>query len=231
MGLNGVDGIARMSPRRMSVSGVAAIVLLVLAACATGQGDNRTALLDTSASAEPAPEVFRVRFETSRGPFVVEAHRDWSPFGVDRFYYLVRRGFYDGNRFFRVIPGLVAQFGISGDPAIAASWRDRRMPDDTAQNRGNTRGRVSFATAGRHMRTTQLFINYKDNGFLDARGFAPIGEVIEGMSVVDSLWSGYGDNPPAGAGPDQSRIYSEGNRYLDESFPNLDYIRTARIVK
>lgn len=176
-----------------------------------------------------APETFRVRFETSRGPFVVEAHRSWSPHGVDRFYQLVSSGFYDGVRFFRVIPGFVAQFGIHGDPAVAAAWENMVIPDDSVVQ-SNIRGTISFATAGPNTRTTQLFINYRDNVALDRIGFSPIATVIEGMDVVDSLYGGYGDGPPDGRGPDQGRITREGNRYLEREFPKLDFIRTARIV-
>ena len=169
-------------------------------------------------------------FETSRGPFVVEAHRAWSPNGVDRFYNLVKSEFYDGTRFFRVIDGFMAQFGISGDPRVSAAWQDRVIPDDTVKHQSNLRGRVSFGTRGPNTRTTQLFINFRDNVNLDA-GYPPIGEVVEGMSVVDSLWKGYGEGAPAGRGPDQERIVTEGNRYLVLEFPKLDYIKTARVAK
>jgi peptidyl-prolyl cis-trans isomerase A (cyclophilin A) len=160
----------------------------------------------------------------------MEARRAWSPWGVDRFYYLVRRGFYDGTRFFRAIQGSLVQFGISGDPQISAAWKQRFMPDDTVHHQSNLRGRVSFASLGPHTRTTQLFINYRDNPNLD-RDWAPIGEVVEGMSVVDSLWKGYGDGPPQGNGPDQDRIFAEGDKYLAKEFPKLDYIKTARLIK
>lgn len=179
--------------------------------------------------AQPAPETFRVRFETSRGTFTVEAHRAWSPRGVDRFYELVASGFYDNVRFFRVLPGFVAQFGIHGDPAVAEAWEKMSIPDDPVVQ-SNKRGTVSFATAGPNTRTTQLFINYRDNPALDGMGFSPIGEVVEGMQVVDSLYAGYGEGPPDGRGPDQGRIRREGNSYLEREFPKLDYIRTARIV-
>jgi len=187
-------------------------------------------LLDTTHSAELAPDVFRVRFETSRGAFVVEAHHAWSPWGVDRFYYLVRHGFYDGTRFFRVLPEYIAQFGISGDPTIAESWKQRIFPDDTVLHQSNLRGRIAFANAGPHTRNTQLFINLRDNRNLD-QNYAPIGEIVEGMKVVDSLWSGYGEGAPNGRGPDQSRVVAEGNEYLVRNFAKLDYVKTARVVK
>lgn len=209
---------------------IVALSLATLPSCASGPAVDRPALLDTTRSAEPAPEVFRVRFETSRGPFVMEAHRAWSPWGVDRFYYLVRRNFYDGTRFYRAIDGFLVQFGISGDPRISAAWTQRFMPDDTVQHQSNLRGRISFGSLGPHTRTTQLFINYRDNAKLDL-DYAPIGEVVEGMNTVDSLWKGYGDAPPRGSGPDQDRIVAEGEKYLAKEFPKLDYIKTARLVK
>jgi peptidyl-prolyl cis-trans isomerase A (cyclophilin A) len=209
---------------------VSAISLASLPSCASGPAGDRSALLDTTHSAEIAPETFRVRFETSRGPFVVEAHHAWSPWGVDRFYYLVRRNFYDSAAFFRVLPGYIAQFGINGDPQIAASWQQRLFPDDTTRHESNLRGRISFASAGPHTRNTQLFINLRNNASLDA-SYAPIGEIVEGMNVVDSLWSGYGDGPPGGKGADQSRIFAQGNRYLLKDFPKLDYVKTARVVQ
>ena len=176
-----------------------------------------------------APETFRARFETSRGTFVVEAHRAWSPNGVDRFYNLVRGGFYDEVRFFRVIAGFMAQFGINGDPAIQSQWRNANIPDDPVEM-GNTRGRVSFATAGPNTRSTQLFINFGDNSQLDGMGFSAIGEVVEGMEVVDALYAGYGEGAPNGAGPSQGRIQAEGNAYLEADFPSLDYIERATLV-
>jgi peptidyl-prolyl cis-trans isomerase A (cyclophilin A) len=179
---------------------------------------------------QTAPDTFRVTFETTRGNFVVEARRDLAPHGVDRFYNLVREGFFDGVRFFRVIEGFMAQFGISGDPLVAGAWQASRIPDDPVAS-SNTRGRVTFATAGPGTRTTQLFINYADNSRLDEMGFSPIGEVVEGMQVVDALHAGYGEGAPRGRGPDQGRIHQEGNTYLASEFPDLDWIRGAEIVK
>ena len=178
---------------------------------------------------QTAPDTFRVSFATTAGDFVIEARRDWAPRGVDRFYNLVREGFFDGARFFRVIEGFMAQFGIAGDPEVAAAWREARIADDPVQS-SNTRGRVSFATAGPGTRTTQLFVNYGDNSRLDGMGFAPIGEVVEGMDVVDALHAGYGEGAPRGRGPDQGRIQREGNAYLESEFPDLDWVRTAEIV-
>lgn len=211
------------------------IVLVVLAAGADacvrrppGLIDPFPRLLDA-----PAPDSFAVEVSTSAGDFVVTAHRTWAPHGVDRLYYLVTHHYYDDTRFFRVIKGYVAQFGLSGDPRVAASWVARRIPDDRAQV-SNTRGRVSFASSGPESRTTQLFIDLVDNPRLDTLGtvgFAPVAEVTSGMDVVDRLYQGYGEGPPRGTGPDQDRISREGTAYLQRSYPKLDYILSTRVVK
>ncbi|HZT24009.1 MAG TPA: peptidylprolyl isomerase [Verrucomicrobiae bacterium] len=176
-----------------------------------------------------APETFRAQFNTTKGPFVVEVTRALAPRGADRFYNLVRSGYFTDVAFFRVVPGFMCQFGISGNPAVAANWREATIPDDPVKG-SNTRGTITFATAGPNTRTTQLFINYANNTFLDAQGFAPIGKVIEGMDVVDKLNGQYGDGPPSGQGPDQGRIQTEGNAYLKKDFPGLDYIKSATIL-
>ncbi len=183
---------------------------------------------DSPAMNATAPERFRVRFETTRGDFLVEVHRQWAPRGADRFYNLVRHGFFDGAKFFRVVDGFVVQFGIAADPAVSAAWADATIGDDPRRE-SNLRGRLTFAHAGPNTRTTQLFINLRDNPGLDGQGFPPFGEVVEGMEVVDGLYAGYGDGPPYGSGPDQGRIEAEGNAYLEREFPRLDGIRTARI--
>jgi peptidyl-prolyl cis-trans isomerase A (cyclophilin A) len=188
------------------------------------------ALLDPSLATEQAPDTFRVRFETTKGPFVVEVTRAWAPRGADRFYNLVKAGFYDDVAFFRVIPGFMAQFGINGDPRVNEAWYAARIPDDPV-TRSNTRGMVTYAMAGPDTRTTQLFVNFKDNAFLDSQGFPPFGRVVEGMAVVDSLYSGYGEGAPQGMGPDQGRAQQEGNAYLRASFPRLDFVKAARLVK
>lgn len=180
--------------------------------------------------ARTAPDSFRARFRTSEGEFVVLVRREWAPRGADRFYNLVRHGFYDGARFFRVLDGFVAQFGIHGDPEVSAVWRDATIADDPPVA-SNTRGTLSFATSGPDSRTTQVFINYGDNSRLDALGFAPFGEVVEGMDVADRLYAGYGEGPPGGDGPSQARIQSEGDEYLEEEFPDLDSIERAVIVR
>jgi peptidyl-prolyl cis-trans isomerase A (cyclophilin A) len=188
-------------------------------------------LLDPSKLTATAPDVFLARFETSKGPFVIEVHREWSPRGADRFYNLVSNGFYDGARFFRVISGFMAQFGINANPKVSEVWKEARIDDDPVKQ-SNTRGMVSFAMAGKDTRTTQLFINYVDtNARLDGMGFSPFGNVVEGMDVVDALHSAYGEGAPRGAGPSQDRIQGEGNTYLDAEYPLLDSIKSARIVK
>jgi peptidyl-prolyl cis-trans isomerase A (cyclophilin A) len=185
-------------------------------------------LRDPDKAQERAPGVFRVRFDTTKGSFVVEVHRDWAPRGADRFYNLARVGFFDEVRFFRVIAGFMVQFGIQGDPAVAGAWREARIQDDPVKQ-SNRRGMVTFATAGPDTRTTQVFINFKDNAGLDRQGFAPFGRVVEGMSVVDSLYAGYGEGGPGG-GPDQGRLQMEGNPYLKRDFPKLDAVKTARLI-
>jgi peptidyl-prolyl cis-trans isomerase A (cyclophilin A) len=170
-----------------------------------------------------APATYRARFETSAGTFVVEVTRAWAPGGADRLYNLVRHGFYDSGRFFRVVPGFVVQFGLSRDPAVSARWRPATIPDDPVTQR-NTRGSLTFATAGPNTRTTQLFINYGDNSRLDAMGFAPVGMVVEGMDVVDRIFAGYGERPA------QHLIEMQGNAYLAAQFPQLDSIARAVIV-
>jgi peptidyl-prolyl cis-trans isomerase A (cyclophilin A) len=187
-------------------------------------------LLDPSKLTAKAPDVFSARFETSKGPFVIEVHRAWAPRGADRFYNLVSNGYYDDVRFFRVISGFMAQFGIHGNPALNRVWQPAVIADDPVLE-SNKRGMVSFAMGGPGTRTTQLFINYADtNVRLDRMGFPPFGKVTEGMDVVDALYSGYGEGAPNGAGPLQNRFQGEGNAYLASDFPKLDFIKTARIV-
>ncbi|MBI2933045.1 MAG: peptidylprolyl isomerase [Planctomycetes bacterium] len=177
-----------------------------------------------------APATFQVRFVTSKGDFVVRVTREWAPHGADRFYELVKSGFYDDVRFFRVISGFMVQFGIHGDPAVSAKWSEACIPDDPVKQ-SNTRGRITFATAGKNTRTTQVFINFVDNSRLDAHGFAPFGEVVQGMEIVDSLYAGYGEGAPEGRGPEQGRIQQQGNAYLNRQFKELDFVKTARIVE
>jgi peptidyl-prolyl cis-trans isomerase A (cyclophilin A) len=196
------------------------IAALGLVSCKKEPASN-SPLANPSAAmlAEHAPDTVRVRFETSKGPFVVEAYRAWAPNGVDRFYQLAKNGFFDDERFFRVISGFMAQFGVSGDPAVNDAWKERSMPDDPVVH-SNERGTVTFAAKGSpNSRSTQLFISFRDNANLDGMGFAPIGRVTEGMAVVDSLYSGYGEGAPEGSGPDQFKAQAEGNAYLKRDFP------------
>jgi homoserine O-acetyltransferase len=175
-----------------------------------------------------APDVFHARVETSRGPFVIEVVRAWSPLGADRFYTLARTGYYDDSRFSRVVPGFIAQFGVAGDSAKNAMWSKRAFPDDSVRST-NVRGAAAFAMTGPNTRTTQIYINLVDNRRLDSTGFSPIGRVIEGMSVVDRLYGGYGENSGGGvrAGR-QGPLMNGGNAYADREYPLLD--RLQRIV-
>lgn len=184
---------------------------------------------DPAKLTETAPETFKAQFDTTKGKFVIEVTRSLSPNGADRFYNLVRSGYFKDVAFFRVVPGIMCQFGIHGDPAVSAKWRAANIPDDAVKG-SNTRGTITFATAGPGTRTTQLFINFADNKNLDGMGFSPFGKVVEGMDVVDKINGEYGDGAPWGSGPDQGRIQSQGNEYLKKDFPNLDYIHSATVI-
>jgi peptidyl-prolyl cis-trans isomerase A (cyclophilin A) len=187
--------------------------------------------LDPSLATAQAPEVFLTDFTTTKGDFVVEVHRSWAPHGADRFYNLVKLGFYEDSRFFRAIPDFMVQFGIPGDPEVAAKWRDATMTDDPVRQ-SNLRGYMSFAQTGQpNSRTTQVFICYGNHARLDVSGFAPFAKVVRGMEVVDDLYKGYGEGAPSGEGPQQDRIQKEGNAYLDKDFPKLDRILRTRIVE
>jgi peptidyl-prolyl cis-trans isomerase A (cyclophilin A) len=176
-----------------------------------------------------APAEFKAKFSTTKGDFTILVVRDWAPQGADRFYGLVKNGFYDGVGFFRVISNFMAQFGINGEPSVSTVWRNAKIPDDP-NKQSNSRGTITFATSGKNSRTTQVFISFKDNSFLD-NDFSPFGKVVEGMEIVDSLYNGYGEGAPKGQGPNQGKVQSEGNAYLRESFDKLDYVKTARIVE
>jgi peptidyl-prolyl cis-trans isomerase A (cyclophilin A) len=206
-------------------------VALGLAFQQPGAQGNKEKLMNPAALNEKAPEVFQAKFETSKGTFVVEVTRAWAPQGADRFYNLVKNGYYDDCRFFRVIAGFMAQFGINGDPKLNMVWSKAQIKDDPVKQ-SNKRGYVTYAMGGPNTRTTQLFINYADrNSALDKDGFSPFGKVNEeGMKVVDALYSKYGEGAPGGAGPDQGLVQMQGNAYLLKSFPNLDYIKSAVIV-
>jgi len=214
------------------------IVVMVLAACALGgqetsrstaRTSSQTALLHPESLRDLAPEVFRVRFITTKGEFVTEVTRAWAPRGAGRFYNLVKYHFYDRSAFFRVLAGFVAQFGISPEPEISRAWEKATLTDD-ARRQSNVRGTLSFATAGPNTRTTQVFINVQDNTSLDEMGFAPFARIVSGMDVVGKLYSDYGDAPPDGHGPDQNLIQRLGKAYLEKDFPLLDTIRSTEIL-
>jgi peptidyl-prolyl cis-trans isomerase A (cyclophilin A) len=191
--------------------------------------DARAALLDPSLANEQAPAQYRIKMDTTKGPFVIEVTRAWSPRGADRFYNLVKIGYFEDIAFFRVIDGFMAQFGISGDPRVNEAWRAANIQDDPVQE-SNLRGYISFATAGPNTRSNQFFINLVDNVSLDRMGFSPFGKVVEGMEVVDSIYSGYGEGAPRGKGPSQMQAQTQGNEYLKAQFPNLDFIESATHV-
>jgi peptidyl-prolyl cis-trans isomerase A (cyclophilin A) len=209
----------------MSVMMMLMVAVVACAQPAAGGLKNPAALKET------APAVYNAKFETSAGAFVVEAHRDWAPLGADRFYNLVKNGFYDNCRFFRVLANFMAQFGINGDPAVMSAWRGATIGIDPVKE-SNKRGYITYAM-GRtpDTRTTQVFINYKDNSFLDSQGFAPFGKITSGMDVVERLYAEYGEGAPNGKGPDQGRVQMEGNVYLTKDFAKLDYVRKATIEK
>jgi peptidyl-prolyl cis-trans isomerase A (cyclophilin A) len=196
---------------------------------ATSTGKPSPALLDPSLAKEQAPAKYRAKFTTTKGVFVVEVERALAPLGADRFYNLVKSGFFDGTKFFRVVDGFMVQWGIHGTPAVAKAWQDANIQDDPVKST-NGRGTITFATAGPNTRTTQVFINFADNARLDKSGFASFGKVASGMEVVDALYKGYGEGAPRGRGPDQGRIQAEGNAYLDKEFPQLDAIKHAEIA-
>lgn len=183
------------------------------------------ALLKPDAAKAQAPAKFKVKFTTTKGDFIVESTRAWAPIGVDRFYNLVKLGFYDDAAFFRVVPGFVAQFGIHGDPQVSAAWRPATIPDDPKSKQSNERGTLTYAKGGPNSRTTQLFINFAENPRLDSMGFPPIGKVTQGMDVVDKINAEYKELPQ------QQRLQSEGNAYLRWGFANLDYIKSATLMK
>jgi cyclophilin family peptidyl-prolyl cis-trans isomerase len=187
------------------------------------------ALLNPATLTAKAPEAFEVKFVTTEGDFVVLVHRAWAPLGADRFYNLVKHHFFDGAAFYRVLKGFMAQFGMSAYPEVTKAWDRAEIKDDRV-SQSNTRGKITFATAGPNTRTTQLFISFGNNSFLDSQGFSPFGEVTSGMDVVDKLYNGYGDGPPDGRGPDQGKATAQGRAYLEKNFPKLSIIKSATLV-
>ena len=232
--------MTKVATSRHSTAAFAALIIIVTAyprdhvqSAAAQAPDARAVLLNPKDKfwSARAPDVFDVKVETSKGRFVIEVHRAWAPHGADRFHHLTRAGFFDDSRFFRVRAGFIAQFGISGDPAISRAWKDETIPDDPVRQ-SNTRASVAYAMTGPHTRTTQLYINLSDNSRLDGEWFAPIGKVIEGMDVVDRLYAGYGEDAGGGMrGGKQGKIFAGGNAYLDREFPSLDKLVLATIVK
>jgi peptidyl-prolyl cis-trans isomerase A (cyclophilin A) len=218
------------------IPAVCAILLTALSVSGAGEDGPdadpaNPALLDPSLATATAPDVYKVLMETTAGNFVIEVHREWAPHGADRFYNLVEIGFYDDVAFYRVLKGFMAQAGMNGDPAVIAAWANARIPADTV-TQSNKKGRVTFAFGGGpENRTTQFFINYANNSYLDASGFAPFGEVVEGFDTVKELYGGYGEGAPNGKGPSQAKFARGGNDYLKGSFPKLDYIVTASIIE
>ena len=204
---------------RIAIQTIAIALFVATTACAQGAGPLR----NPGALTEQAPPAFSVAVDTSKGRFVANVHRDWAPLGADRFYNLVKAGFFDDVRFFRVIGGQLAQFGMHGDPGVQAAWRNADIQDDPVKH-SNVRGTISFASRGPNTRTTQLFINLRDNSPYDRLGFSPFAEVVSGMEAVDQLYSGYEERP------EQPLIDEEGNTYLTRAFPDLDYIVKATIL-
>lgn len=197
------------------------VLLLFTGSIALGQASK--ALMNPAALNEKAPATFKAKFDTSAGAFVVEVHRDWAPNAADRFYNLVKNGFYNDCRFFRVVPNFMVQWGINGDPNIQRNWAQANIKDDPVKE-SNTRGYITYAqSSAPNSRSTQLFINFKDNSFLDSMRFAPFGKVSSGMDVVDKINNMYGEKP------DQFMVQTQGNAYLNKNFPKLDYIKTATI--
>ena len=210
---------------------VAALALVAARAVTAKQEAAPGALANPAALKETAPATYTANFDTSAGAFVITVNREWAPHGADRFFNLVKNGFFNDVRFFRAIPNFMVQFGIHGTPSVATAWRSARLPVDKVVQ-SNRRGFVTYAMSGSpDTRTTQVFINFGDNANLDKLGFAPFGQVTSGMDVVDKIYTGYGAGAPRGSGPDQGRLQAEGNAYLMKSFPKLDYVKAATIGK
>src|SRR6185503_10483839 len=200
-------------------------MLAVAVSVALGAQADKSKLLTPAALTEKAPATYTVNFDTSKGPFVVTVHRDWAPLGADRFYNLVKNGFFDEARFYRVVPNFMVQFGMNANPAVTTAWRPVTLQDDPVKE-SNQRGYITFANTGQpNSRGTNVFINFKDNAFLDKQRFAPFGEVTKGMDVVDKITAEYGEKP------EQPSINAQGNAYLNKLFPKMDYIKTATIGK
>jgi peptidyl-prolyl cis-trans isomerase A (cyclophilin A) len=189
------------------------------------------AMKDPSLAKEVAPDEFKVKFETTKGNFTIAVHKKWSPLGADRFYNLVKIGYFRDIAFFRAIAGFMCQFGIHGDPAVNQVWKEASIQDDPPAGQSNRRYTITFAKKGLpNSRSVQFFINFKDNMMLDQMGFTPFGEVVEGQAVVDQINTEYGEGAPRGQGPDQMRVQAEGNAYLKADFPRLDYVKSVTLL-
>jgi peptidyl-prolyl cis-trans isomerase A (cyclophilin A) len=206
----------------------AGLMLASVALAGQAPNPNTAKLMNPASLTEQAPPTYTVNLNTTKGLIVIQVHRDWAPIAADRFYNLVKNGFYDENRFFRVISGFMVQFGVNGNPQVSTPWRNAQIKDDPVKQ-SNKRGFITFATSGPNSRTTQVFVNFKDNAGLDGQGFAPFGQIVTGMDVVDKLYAEYGEGAPGGRGPEQMRVQSEGNAYLAKDFPKLDFIKRATI--
>lgn len=203
-------------------SALTAAIAVASVAGLAAQTASNAKLREPAALKEKAPATYKAKFDTSAGVFRIEVHRDWAPLGADRFYNLVKNGFYDEVRFFRVVPNFMVQFGMNGTPAVQAIWQSQNLRDDPLKQ-SNKRGYVTFANAGPNTRSTQVFINFKDNAGLDGQGFAPFGQVVDGMDVVDKINAQYREQPS------QAAIRSQGNAYLTKEFPKLDYVKKATV--
>lgn len=226
---SGADASASKAGAAPATPGKPAAAAPAKSAPAAALPPPRAELLEPAKLTEQAPEKYRVKFETNEGDFVVEVTRAWAPNGADRLFNLVKAGYFEDIAFFRAIDGFMVQFGIHGDPRVSARWRDARIQDDPVVQ-GNLKGRVTFAMGGPNSRTTQLFVNLEDNKRLDGMGFPSIGEVVDGWATIQKLHKGYGEGAPSGRGPSQGRIQMEGNAYLRQSFPELDYLKRATIL-
>lgn len=207
---------------------VIACTLLTLAGC-SGGGEKKAETKAAPAATAKPPDKYKVKLETTKGDIVIEVHRDWSPYGADHFYDLVKSGFYDGVKFHRVLKKFIAQFGINGDPKTDQIYANMKIPDDPGKEK-NRRGTVAFAKIGPNSRTAEVFINLTNNAMLDSTGFTPFGKIVEGLDVADQLAYVYGELQPKGGGPDPAKIHQIGNKYLESLFPRLDAIKKATIV-
>ena len=214
----------------MSLICCALLLTVTIFAEETTKAKPNPALLDPSLATEKAPDMYRVKMETTAGNFIIEVHREWAPLGADRFFNLVKVGYFDDIAFFRVLTGFMAQAGFHGNPAVSKVWLNSLIKDDPV-SQSNSAGTVSFAMRGPNTRSAQIFVNYGDNSYLDESGFSPFGKVIDGFESVEALYSGYGEGEPNGKGPGQGKLFRLGNDYLKAEFPDLDYITRASIVE